>query len=246
MDLMHNLKLRGLYFRPHLLVRRLLAVGAAGAFVATAALYSISAIALPNTANAQQSTSATALADLNKVARHLRAIKTLRADFVQTDRSSQQLTGRLTLKQPGKIRFQYQKDAELLVVADGRALTLIDYQVAQVQRWPIRKSPLGALLDPDRDITRYGRIMSSGSANVISVEVSDDDRPEYGTITMVFRRDASAPEGIELAGWVALDSQSKRTTISLSNHRYNQAVKDSAFNWRDPRRTGGGRKRAGE
>ncbi|MEO1046259.1 MAG: outer membrane lipoprotein carrier protein LolA [Pseudomonadota bacterium] len=185
-------------------------------------------------AQAQQSATP-ALADLEKVSRHLRGIQTLRADFVQTDRSNQQLSGRLTLKQPGRIRFEYQKDAQLLIVADGRSLTMVDYEVAQVQRWPIKKSPLGALLDPDRDITRYGRLLDTGSPNVVSVEVSDDDRPEYGTITMVFRRDATAPEGIELAGWVALDSQNKRTTVSLSNHRYNQTVADSAFRWRDPR-----------
>jgi hypothetical protein len=36
----------------------------------------------------------------------------------------------------------------LLIVGDGKALTLIDYEVRQVQRWPISNSPLGALLDP--------------------------------------------------------------------------------------------------
>lgn len=204
-----------------------------------AAAFGLAATAIPGPLQARPAATAqgqTGFADLERVARHLRGIKTLRASFVQTDRSNQQLTGQLTLKQPGRIRFEYQKDAQLLVVADGRSLTMIDYEVAQVQRWPIRKSPLGALLDPERDITRYGRLMQTGSANVVSVEVKDDDRPEYGTITMVFRRDANAPEGMELAGWVALDSQNKRTTISLSNHKYNQTVADSAFNWKDPRR----------
>ncbi|MEM1132281.1 MAG: outer membrane lipoprotein carrier protein LolA [Pseudomonadota bacterium] len=197
------------------------------------------AVSFASTAHAQSANAGAT--DLQKVERHLRDITTLKASFVQTDRSNQQLSGQLTLKQPGRIRFEYQKDAELLVVADGRALTLIDYQVNQVQRWPIKESPLGALLDPKRDITRYGRLLDTGNGNVISVEVKDKDRPEYGTITMVFRRDASAPEGIELAGWVALDSQNKRTTISLSNHRYNQPVANSAFDWADPRKSRGRR-----
>ncbi|WP_406568425.1 LolA family protein [Alterisphingorhabdus coralli] len=193
------------------------------------------AISFAGTAHAQSANSGAA--DLQKIERHLRDINTLTANFVQTDRSNQQLSGKLMLKQPGRIRFEYQKDAELLVVADGRALTLIDYQVNQVQRWPIKESPLGALLDPKRDITRYGRLLETGNSDVLSVEVKDTDRPEYGTITMVFRRDASAPEGIELAGWVALDSQNKRTTISLSEHRYNRPIADSVFKWRDPRKS---------
>ncbi len=174
--------------------------------------------------------------DLDRVSRHLRGITTLKANFVQTDRNRQELSGSLLLKQPGKIRFQYQKDVPLLIVADGRALTMIDYEVRQVQRWPIKNSPLGALLDPNRDVRRYGRLIPTDNANVISVEVKDPKRPEYGTITMVFRRDANAPAGLEMAGWVALDSKNNRTTISLTGHRYNQPVADSAFKWKDPRR----------
>ncbi len=72
------------------------------------------------------------------------------ADFAQTDRSGRTLTGAVTLKQPGKIRFQYQKDVPLLIVGDGKALTMIDYKVNQVSRWPVGNSPLALLLDPSQ------------------------------------------------------------------------------------------------
>lgn len=180
--------------------------------------------------------------DLAQVTRHLKAMQSLRAQFVQTDRSGQSLSGTLTLKQPGRIRFEYQKDAQLLIVSDGRALTMIDYQVKQVQRWPIRNSPLGALLDPSRDLTRYGKLLKTTDPDVVSVEVRDAKRPEYGVITLVFIRSASAPGGLSLTGWVALDSQNKRTTIRLSGQQYNVAVADNAFAWTDPRRTTGPRR----
>lgn len=176
--------------------------------------------------------------DLAQVSRHLKAMQSLRAAFTQTDRTGQTLTGTLTLKQPGKIRFEYQKDAQMLIVSDGRALTMIDYQVKQVQRWPIRNSPLGALLDPNRDLTRYGKLIRTGDPDVVSVEVRDAKRPEYGVITLIFTRTPSAPGGLSLAGWVALDSQNKRTTIRLSGQQYNVAIADSAFAWTDPRGKG--------
>lgn len=172
---------------------------------------------------------------LSSVQSHLKATSSMTADFVQTDRNGQRLSGKLTLKRPGKIRFQYQKDVSLLIVGDGSRLTMIDYQVKQVQSWPVKNSPLGALLDPERDLSKYAKVIPTGSDEVLSVEVKDPKRPEYGTITMVFIRDGSAPAGLRLRGWVALNSQNNRTRIDLSNQKFNVAVADSAFKWTDPR-----------
>ena len=168
----------------------------------------------------------------------LRSISTMQAAFTQTDRNGRQLSGTLTLKRPGKIRFQYQPGIPFLIVSDGTALTFIDYEVRQVQRWPIRNSPLGALLDPNRDIARYGTLQPTNDANVISIEVRDRGHPEFGVMTMVFVRQPAAPGGLQLASWVALDSQNQRTTVRLSNHRYGQAVADSTFRYNDPRQSG--------
>lgn len=174
--------------------------------------------------------------DLDRAVQALRGITTLVADFTQTDRNGQRLTGVLTLKNPGRIRFQYQRGVPLLIVSDGKALTMVDYEVRQVQRWPIRNSPLGALLDPSRDVSRFGKLQPTGNRDVVSIEVRDPAHPEYGVITLVFVRKASAPGGLELTNWVALDSQNQRTTIRLANHRYGAAVADTAFRYNDPRK----------
>src|SRR5262245_34572989 len=174
-------------------------------------------------------------AQLEQVVTALRGISTLKADFTQTDRNGQRVGGQLTIKRPGKIRFQYEKGVPMLIVGDGKSLTMIDYEVRQVQRWPIGNSPLGALLDPRRDVARFGTLQPTNSPDVLSVEVRDAKHPEYGVITLIFQRKASAPGGLELVNWVALDSQNKRTTIRLSNHRYGVVVGDDAFRWKDPR-----------
>ncbi|MBW6532395.1 outer membrane lipoprotein carrier protein LolA [Sphingomonas sp. RRHST34] len=176
--------------------------------------------------------------DLAAVQRFLAAAETMTADFSQTDRNGRVLTGALTLKKPGKIRFQYQKGVPLLIVSDGKAFTFIDYSVKQVQRWPIGNSPLGVLIDPSRDISRYAKVVPSPNPDVLSVEANDPKHPEFGRITMVFARDASAPAGLMLQGWVALDSQGNRTTIRLNGQKFNAPVSDGAFRWTDPRRQG--------
>ncbi|RJF93705.1 LolA family protein [Sphingomonas cavernae] len=176
--------------------------------------------------------------DLDKVSAHLRSVSSMTAGFSQTDRAGKTVTGTLTMKRPGKIRFQYQKGVPLLIVGDGKALTMIDYQVKQVQRWPIGKSPLAVLLDPDPDLSRVAKIVPTADERIVVVEARDPKRPEYGTLTLAFVRNASAPGGLMLQGWVALDSQNNRTTIRLSSQKFNVAVADNAFRWNDPRPKG--------
>jgi len=173
-------------------------------------------------------------ADLAAVNRAIRSLSTLSGNFTQTDRNGQVQSGKILLKQPGKIRFDYGV-GDLLIVADGRSLYMIDYQVNQVQRWPIRNSPLGALLDPSRDLTRYGKLVPTGDTRVVSIEVRDPQHPEYGAISLIFTRKPSAPAGLELYGWIAKDAQGNRTSIRLTDLRYGAPIADSAFRWRDPR-----------
>lgn len=175
--------------------------------------------------------------DLASVQRHLAATQTMTADFSQTDRNGRVLTGALTLKKPGKIRFQYQKGVPILLVSDGKSLYFLDYQVGQKQRWPIGDSPLGILLNPERDASKYARIVPGNDPRIVSVEAYDPKKPEYGRITMIFARQPSAPGGLILQGWVALDAQANRTTVRLTNQKFNAPVADNAFRFNEPRRT---------
>lgn len=176
--------------------------------------------------------------DLSLVTAHLKAVTTMTAAFTQTDRAGKVLAGTLTLKRPGKIRFQYQQGVPLLIVGDGKALTFIDYSVRQVSRWPIGNSPLGVLLDPTKDLSRFAKIVPAGDSRIVLAEARDPRRPEYGSITLAFARDAAAPSGLRLQGWVALDAQNNRTSVRLTNQQFNVAVSDKAFTWRDPRPMG--------
>jgi outer membrane lipoprotein-sorting protein len=89
------------------------ALGALGVYASFAPT---AAIAQSQPANAQ----------LEEAVGALRAITTLKADFTQTDRNGQRVSGTLTLKRPGRIRFQYAPGVPILIVSDGSALTFID------------------------------------------------------------------------------------------------------------------------
>ena len=174
-------------------------------------------------------------AELKSVEASLAATQSMTADFLQTNGKGQQLAGTLSLKRPGKIRFAYGGGANMLLVANGKELVFLDYDVGQKNRWPIAKSPLAVLLSPNPDLARIARIMPSESPNVVIVRARDARRPEFGTLVLAFSR-GSGPGGLKLEGWTAIDAQNKKTTVRLSNQRYNVAVPDSAFTYAEPKR----------
>lgn len=187
-------------------------------------------------ATAATGAAAATSAELKAVEASLAATQSMTADFLQADGKGRQMAGMLSLKRPGKIRFAYGGGVNMLLVADGKRLTFVDYDVAQKSSWPIAKSPLAVLLSPQPDLTRIARIMPSEHKNVIIVRARDARRPEFGTLILAFVRSGSAPGGLKLEGWTAIDAQNKKTTVRLSNQRYNVAVPDSAFTYVEPKR----------
>ena len=85
------------------------------------------------------------------------------------------------------------------------------------------------LLSPNPDLGRIARIVRSDDPRVAAGPRPRSRRPEFGTLILAFVRAARRPGGLLLEGWTAIDAQNKRTTVRLSNQRYNVAVPESAF-----------------
>ncbi len=175
-------------------------------------------------------------ADLKAVESHLSQTQTMVAQFVQTDGRGRQLSGTLSLKRPGRIRFEYGKAANMLLVGNGKTLSFIDYEVGQKSSWPIAKSPLTVLLSANPDLGRIARIVPSSDARVVVVRARDARRPEFGTLILAFQKAPGAPAGMRLEGWTAIDAQNKKTTVRLSGQRYNVAIPETAFSYVEPKR----------
>ena len=194
------------------------------------ALAPVAIVAAAAPAHAQSS-------DLAAVERHLAAVQSMTANFTQTDARNRTAQGTVQLKRPGRIRFEYQ-GGDLLLVGNGRQLTMVDYAVGQKSSWDLNKTPLGILLSPNPDIRRIARVLSQNDPRILVVRARDARRPEFGTLIMSFVKTPSAPGGLLLKGWTAIDAQNKRTTVKLDNHRYNVAVPETAFTFREPQRRG--------
>jgi outer membrane lipoprotein-sorting protein len=173
---------------------------------------------------------------LDDVAASLKATTSLAADFTQAGADGRELAGRLWLARPGRVRFEYDK-ARMLLVADGRTLSFVDYEVRQVSQWPVRRTPLQILLAAEPDLAPLARITGDGPDGV-EVTARDPKRPEFGSLTIRFTRSTAAPGGLALAGWTARDAQGGRSEVSLRNVRYNASLAGVRFGFDDPRRDG--------
>ena len=172
-------------------------------------------------------------ADMAKLKAHIAGVHTMTANFQQIDSKGHVATGNMQLERPGKVRFAY-GGGDLLLVANGKTLMLIDYQVGQKSSWPLNRTPLGVLLSSSPDLKGRAQIVASSNPNVVSVRARDP--AQYGSLTLVFLRSGSAPGGLQLYGWTAIDGQNRRTTVKLSDVRYNVAVPASAFTYAEPKK----------
>jgi len=192
------------------------------------ALVPIALVATPTTAAAPSP-------DLTRLKSHLSAVQTMTANFTQTDARGRSAAGTLQMKRPGRIRFEY-GSGDLLLVANGKSLVFLDYAVGQKSSWPLGRTPLGPLLSASPDFNGKAEILPSNDSRVVVARAKNAG--QYGQLTLAFLRNASAPGGLQLYGWTAIDPQGRRTQVKLSNVRFNVAVPESAFTYAEPKKKG--------
>jgi len=171
--------------------------------------------------------------DMAKLKAHISSVQTMTARFTQIDAKGRSVTGSMQMKRPGKVRFQY-GSGDLLLVADGKNLYVLDYQVGQKSSLPLSRTPLGVLLSGSPDLKGRAQVVPTNDSRIVTVRARDP--AQYGSLTLVFMRNSSAPGGLQLYGWTALDGQNRRTTVRLSDVRYNVAVPESAFTFHEPKK----------
>src|SRR3954468_17238007 len=119
--------------------------------------------------------------DMARLRAHLTSVQSMTANFVQTDARGRSAAGTLQLKKPGRVRFQYGSN-DLLLVANGKTLTMVDYQVGQKSSWPLNRTPLGALLSNSPDFNGKAQILPSENPNVVVARARNGS--QYGQLTL--------------------------------------------------------------
>jgi outer membrane lipoprotein carrier protein len=177
------------------------------------------------------------------------------ADFVHAYRGGvlkQQATerGKLLVKKPGKMRWEYTAPERKLFVSDGRKIYSyipLDKQVVVGTMPRDEQAPTPALfLTGKGDITRdfnaaFDKVPDAPSGSIALKLTPKRREPEYESLTLVVE-----PKTLDLQMLITIDAQGGRSAFTFTNFKENVGVTDNQFVFQMPKNVevvtdGGGR-----
>jgi outer membrane lipoprotein-sorting protein len=189
------------------------------------ALLAVAALLLFAMTPARAELSDTDRAAVQQVEEYLNGVRSLSADFVQIGPSGEVARGKVFLRRPGKLRFEYAPPSPLLLVADGRWLVLEDRELKHVDRWPVGETPLAVLVADRVDLN--GSVEATQvkrEGGVLRVTLVDRKRRGEGHLTLIFNETP-----LELRQWEVHDAQGGVTHVSLHDPQVNLQLADRLF-----------------
>lgn len=152
-------------------------------------------------------------ASLDKINAFINSFQTLRGDFVQISDKGQSVKGVLMLSKPGKIRFDYAPPSPLLIVSDGKWLTIKNKIKERGDQVPLRSTPLRLIVAPTIDLFAETNVLSVEEADgLTSVALADKKDAMGGHIVLVYDNVQDT-----LQQWVIVDGKGRRTTVQFAN-----------------------------
>ena len=163
---------------------------------------------------------------LNQLSAYLNSFKTARGAFTQVNDDGSRSTGRLYIKRPGRVRFEYDPPEQILVVSNGDTVGVIDGKSnTGPEGYPLHRTPLKIILANRVNLAREKMVTNHASDGVTTtVRAQDPDNPEYGSIDLVF---TAVP--VRLSKWVINDGGGGSTTVVLDDFQTNMPLKDDRF-----------------
>lgn len=153
---------------------------------------------------------------LDALSAYLNGLGTVRSDFVQTNADSSQSSGVVTIRQPGRARFEYAAPSRALVlVGAGRIAIFDDASNQPPQSFPLAQTPLALLLGQRINLGDAGMVAEvRREAGLVSVVGQDPTRPEQGWIEILFAENPAL-----LLGWTIVNAAGEETTVRLEGLR---------------------------
>jgi outer membrane lipoprotein-sorting protein len=151
-----------------------------------------------------------ALAQANGV---LNAVTRLQGRFVQNSPDGSTAAGAFYMQRPGKLRFEYDPPATMLIVSDGSVVALRDSALRTTDRTPLRSTPLNLILRGRVDLAHDARIIRvARQGDWLMITARDRTGQTDGAITLDFFGPSA-----ELRSWDVADATGAHTRIALSN-----------------------------
>lgn len=157
---------------------------------------------------------------------YLNGLTTVEAPFTQVNADGSISTGRLYIKRPGRVRFEYDPPDRSLVMAGGGQVAIFDAKSNQPpEQYPLSRTPLSLILGENVDLSRSRLVVGHVEQDAATrLALQDPDHPEYGTLELVF-----TPAPVELRQWVITDDLGGQTTVILGEMKKGGELAASLF-----------------
>lgn len=163
---------------------------------------------------------------LAEISGYLNKLDTVVSDFTQVNADGTVSLGKIYIKRPGRVRFEYAPPDRSLVLASADTVAIFDAKSNQpAEEYPLKRTPLNLILAPEIDLGRAKMVVGHREVeSTTRVLAQDPDHPEYGTIELVFTANPVA-----LRQWIITDDLGQQTTVILGELKAAEDLKASLF-----------------
>lgn len=150
---------------------------------------------------------------VRKLNDYINSFQTLKSNFTQISPRGQTTQGVLLISKPGKLRFEYAAPNPLLIVSDGKWLTIKDKVREKGDQFPLSATPLRLVVSSKIDLLAETDVIAFESTDgLTSVSLADRKDKLGGFITLVYDETRN-----QLQQWVIVDGKGRRTTVQFAD-----------------------------
>lgn len=164
---------------------------------------------------------------LSEISAYLNGLTTARGAFTQINDDQSISEGEISIKRPGRVRFDYKAPDNSLVIAGGGQVAIFDPKSnAPPEQFPLNRTPLGLILARQVNLNQSNMVVGhaqDGTATVVRVQ--DPKHPEYGNIALKF-----TDNPVQLRQWVITNDVGDQTTVILRELKTGVALRARLFN----------------
>lgn len=164
-------------------------------------------------------------ADLARIDSAMNNTGTFQGRFTQTSTDGSMASGSVWLQRPGKMRFEYDAPATLVMISDGVTMLQRDTALETEDRVPLSATPLNYFLKENINLANDTEVISLQKfPDQWRVTARDGSGEMEGAITLVL--DAN---NLALREWIISDAFGNQTRVALSSLQYNGRVDPRLF-----------------
>ena len=155
-----------------------------------------------------------AAATIERINAYFNSFKAMTGSFVQVDPDGTRKKGAFYILKPGRVLFEYDPPSQVVLVADGRSVSVRDRRLKTQDITPLSQTPLRFLLAENMDLARNGNVTGVYQDDVFATVVLEEKQPMVGTYRLMIMFDAKT---MQLKQWTVTDPQGFDTTVAVSN-----------------------------